>query len=280
MYTKIFALLAIAASASAFSPAPLSVRTSVRVFQGSNDDKGWWGDNEAKKAVNAKRDPNSRRSPLNFNPQRNSPDSSRYSPRENRYNYPMPGDTPFAQLDFDDVQDQLYKARSVLEQAERDISVKQKEHDYLIRQVRQEQELWEQDKKQMEWELERMQSLLETEQRSHEEQIRSERQKQERELESLEQEHQRQLRSLANRIDTLEAERLRLERDFKDARDLREMGGGLGGPQRRLTRRPFSNRELNRSTHDATSRFPQSDKERGMHRASEYSQNNPPSEWS
>jgi hypothetical protein len=103
MYTKIFALLAIAASASAFCPAPLGARTSVRVFQGSYgeyDGKLW--DNEAKKAVYNKWDPNSPRSPMNFNPfetfQGNTPDASGFYPGENWYKDPSRGDINFAQM--------------------------------------------------------------------------------------------------------------------------------------------------------------------------------------
>ena len=101
MYTKIFALLAIVASASAFSPAPLGARPSFRLFQyGDYDGKLW--DNEAKKAVYAKWDPNSPRSPNNFNPfetwQGNSPDASGYYPGENWYKDPSRGDINFAQM--------------------------------------------------------------------------------------------------------------------------------------------------------------------------------------
>jgi hypothetical protein len=103
MYTKIFALLAIVASASAFAPAPFGARSSVRLYQqsyGKYDDKVW--DNEARKEVYNSWDPNQPRSPMNFNPfetyQGNTPDASGYYPGENFYKDPTRGDINFAQM--------------------------------------------------------------------------------------------------------------------------------------------------------------------------------------
>jgi hypothetical protein len=75
---------------------------SVRLFQvpsyGEYDNKLF--DNEAKKQVYNKWDPNSPRSPMNFNPfetfQGNTPDASGYYPGENFYKDPTRGDINFA----------------------------------------------------------------------------------------------------------------------------------------------------------------------------------------
>ena len=64
---------------------------------GKYDDKLF--DNEAKKAIYAEWDPNSPRSPLNFNPfetwDGNSPDASGFYPGERRYKDPARGDVSF-----------------------------------------------------------------------------------------------------------------------------------------------------------------------------------------
>jgi hypothetical protein len=99
---KLITLLALVASANAFAPAPFGARLATRVhsdFQyGEFDDKLW--DNEAKKVIYAKWNPNAPRSPLNFNPfetwDGNSPDASGIYPGENRYKDPMRGDASFA----------------------------------------------------------------------------------------------------------------------------------------------------------------------------------------
>ena len=90
------------ASASAFAPAPLGVRTSLNLFAsyGKYDDKLW--DNEAKKDVYNSWDPNQPRSAMNFNPfetfDGNSPDASGFYPGENFYKDPTRGDINFQQM--------------------------------------------------------------------------------------------------------------------------------------------------------------------------------------
>jgi len=64
---SVIALLALVGSAAAFAPLPLATRASTKLFNyGQYDDKLW--DNEAKKVVYGVWDPNSPRSPMNFNP--------------------------------------------------------------------------------------------------------------------------------------------------------------------------------------------------------------------
>jgi hypothetical protein len=65
----------------------------------------------------------------------------------------------------------------------------------------------EQDKKQreeLEWQLERLQSLLETEWRNHEQSIQQESERQERDLERLREEYREELKAVASRIESLE----------------------------------------------------------------------------
>jgi len=91
----------IIASASAF--APLSsprVSTSLNLSYGEFDGKMW--DNEAKKTIYAKFDPQTPRSVLNFNPfetfEGNSPDASGNYPGETGYKDPARGDVNFASM--------------------------------------------------------------------------------------------------------------------------------------------------------------------------------------
>merc|ERR1712127_36016 len=89
---------ALVASASAFVPAMNSrVPTHLNFEYGEYDDKLF--DNEAKKALYAKWDPNSPRSTRNFNPfetfKGNSPDASGIYPGEARYKDPTRGDVSF-----------------------------------------------------------------------------------------------------------------------------------------------------------------------------------------
>merc|ERR1711892_1182604 len=93
---KSLAIITLAASANAFTPASFGVRTSTAVFfeYGEYDDKLW--DNDAKKVVYAKWDPATARSTQNFNPfetfDGNSPDASGIYPGQNRYKDPKAGD--------------------------------------------------------------------------------------------------------------------------------------------------------------------------------------------
>jgi hypothetical protein len=100
---KFLAILAIAASANAFAPQPFGTRTATRVnlsdwVYGEYDEKLW--DNDAKKDVYSKWDPNQPRSTRNFNPfetwDGNSPDASGIYPGEPRYKDPKRGDASFA----------------------------------------------------------------------------------------------------------------------------------------------------------------------------------------
>ena len=83
---KLTVLAAVAASATAFAPAMTNVRMpmSLNFEFGEYDDKMW--DNDAKKDVYDKWDPNSPRSTRNFNPfetfKGNSPDASGIYPGE------------------------------------------------------------------------------------------------------------------------------------------------------------------------------------------------------
>mmetsp|Transcript_19376 Transcript_19376/g.22151 ORF Transcript_19376/g.22151 Transcript_19376/m.22151 type:complete len:131 (+) Transcript_19376:55-447(+) len=97
-----FAVLALAASASAFAPSH-SARLSTSVFSdryGQYDDKLW--DNDAKKVVYGSWDPAQPRSGQNFNPfetwEGNSPDASGFYPGENFYKDPTRGDVSFTTM--------------------------------------------------------------------------------------------------------------------------------------------------------------------------------------
>jgi len=96
--TKIVAL-AIVGSAAAFVPAANTrMPTHLNFEYGEYDDKLWY--QVAKKDVYGKWDPNSPRSPKNFNPfetyKSNSPDASGIFPGESRYKDPQRGDVSFA----------------------------------------------------------------------------------------------------------------------------------------------------------------------------------------
>jgi len=89
------------ASASAFAPVSVSrVSTSLNLEYGEFDGKLW--DNDAKKVVYEKFDPNAARSVNNFNPfetfEGNSPDASGYYPGETGYKDPARGDVNFASM--------------------------------------------------------------------------------------------------------------------------------------------------------------------------------------
>merc|ERR1719251_699103 len=102
MYSKTLATLALATGASAFAPSSFGARTSTAVFfeYGEYDEKMW--DNEAKKDVYAKWDPNAPRSTRNFNPFEtfggNSPDASGIYPGEMRYKDPVRPDVSYASM--------------------------------------------------------------------------------------------------------------------------------------------------------------------------------------
>lgn len=108
MLQRIISFLALIVSCGAFAPTtPFGVVSTTtksastlfsgRVY-GEFDGKLW--DNEAKKIVYAKWDPNAPRSPLNFNPfetwDGNSPDCSGFYPGEGGYKDPLRGDVSFA----------------------------------------------------------------------------------------------------------------------------------------------------------------------------------------
>jgi len=100
MYSKILALAAMVASASAFAPTSFGVPTSTRLYfdYGKYDDKLW--DMTAKDDVYNSWDPNSPRSTTNFNPYEtfkgNSPDASGIYPGESFYKDPARPDMNFA----------------------------------------------------------------------------------------------------------------------------------------------------------------------------------------
>jgi hypothetical protein len=76
----------------------VSLKLQADRVYGEYDGKLW--DNDAKKIIYAKWDPNSPRTPLNFNPfetwDGNSPDASGFFPGETRYKDPLRGDVSFA----------------------------------------------------------------------------------------------------------------------------------------------------------------------------------------
>lgn len=97
---KLVAISALFASASAFAPSQFGARvsTNLNIQYGEYDDKLW--DNDAKKVIYEKWDPNSPRSTTNFNPFEtfggNSPDASGIYPGEQFYKDPIRGDVSFA----------------------------------------------------------------------------------------------------------------------------------------------------------------------------------------
>jgi hypothetical protein len=99
-YTKTLFLIALVSGANAFAPASFGARSSTKLFfeYGEYDEKLW--DNEAKKDVYNRWDPNSPRSTRNFNPfetfNGNSPDASGIYPGEPRYKDPIRPDINFA----------------------------------------------------------------------------------------------------------------------------------------------------------------------------------------
>ena len=103
MFKSVVAVLALASTASAFAPiAPQRVVSNTALFleMGEYDGKLW--DNDAKKVIYEKWDPNSPRSPMNFNPfetfDGNSPDASGRYPGELGYKDPTRGDVNFQQM--------------------------------------------------------------------------------------------------------------------------------------------------------------------------------------
>ena len=99
------ATIAFAASATAFAPAtPFGTRVvksgALFIELGDYDDKLW--DNDSKKDVYNRWDPNSPRSTKNFNPFEtfggNSPDASGIFPGESFYKDPKRGDVSFQQM--------------------------------------------------------------------------------------------------------------------------------------------------------------------------------------
>ncbi len=97
---KSVAILALVSGASAFAPATFGTRvaTNLNIQLGEYDDKLW--DNEAKKVIYGKWDPNAARSTTNFNPFEtyggNSPDASGIFPGEAFYKDPIRGDVSYA----------------------------------------------------------------------------------------------------------------------------------------------------------------------------------------
>ena len=97
-----FTILAtLVASAAAFAPmsAP-STSTALNLQYGEFDGQMW--DNDTKKTIYDKYDPNAARSVFNFNPfetfEGNSPDASGYYPGETGYKDPARGDVNFASM--------------------------------------------------------------------------------------------------------------------------------------------------------------------------------------
>ena len=96
---KVVAFTALVASASAFAPSSFGgrVATHLNIEYGEYDDKMW--DNDAKKIVYGKWDPNAPRSTMNFNPFEtfggNSPDASGIYPGEPFYKDPIRGEANF-----------------------------------------------------------------------------------------------------------------------------------------------------------------------------------------
>jgi hypothetical protein len=89
------------ASATAFAPVSVSrTSTSLNLEYGEFDGQMW--DNDNKKAIYEKFDPNAPRSVMNFNPfetfEGNSPDASGYYPGEKGYKDPARGDVNFASM--------------------------------------------------------------------------------------------------------------------------------------------------------------------------------------
>eukprot|EP00590_Aulacoseira_subarctica_P010647 CAMPEP_0172415174 /NCGR_PEP_ID=MMETSP1064-20121228/1662_1 /TAXON_ID=202472 /ORGANISM="Aulacoseira subarctica , Strain CCAP 1002/5" /LENGTH=132 /DNA_ID=CAMNT_0013152081 /DNA_START=83 /DNA_END=482 /DNA_ORIENTATION=- len=105
MQSKIFVLMAMLASVTAFAPSafvsrPMTHLSMSWVGAGKYDDKLF--DNEAKKDVYNAWDPTKPRSSQNFNPfetfKGNTPDASGVYPGEPRYKDPIRGDANFQQM--------------------------------------------------------------------------------------------------------------------------------------------------------------------------------------
>lgn len=99
-FSKVVALSALVASASAFAPSTFGgrVATNLNIQYGEYDEKLW--DQEAKKVIYGKWDPSAPRSTMNFNPFEtflsNSPDASGIYPGEAFYKDPIRGDVSYA----------------------------------------------------------------------------------------------------------------------------------------------------------------------------------------
>jgi hypothetical protein len=98
-YSKIIALLALTASASAFAPASFGVRTSMKLFRDYGEFNGKMWDTATKTIVYDKWDPSAPRTVFNFNPfetwDGNSPDASGIYPGETGYLDPLRGEASF-----------------------------------------------------------------------------------------------------------------------------------------------------------------------------------------
>jgi predicted nucleic acid-binding Zn-ribbon protein len=70
--------------------------------------------------------------------------------------------------------------------------------------------------------MERLQSLLETERRNNESLLKQQGERQERDLERVREDHRDELKNVANRIESLEKECARLERQVKEAHQAAE----------------------------------------------------------